>query len=125
MSSDLMPASASISLALVLYTLGVFTQRHRGSLTGPILALFWLGLVCDATGATLMKGMARSGGGPATSAVHGVTGAIAIVLMRSGEGAMRRGPDKCGGCEPRADRRACPKPGDRPLDLVGVPSGSW
>ena len=74
-------ASIAITMALVLYTVGVFTERHRGSLTGPILPLFWLGLVCDSTGTAIMTSMARSNAGAGAPAIHGITGALAIVLM--------------------------------------------
>lgn len=80
MSTMLMIASAAITTALILYTAGVLTERHRGHLDGRILALFWAGLVCDTTGTTLMTAMARSGSAGAP-AVHGITGAAAIVLM--------------------------------------------
>lgn len=81
MSGQLMFASITITMALVLYTVGVFTERHRGSLTGPILTLFWLGLVCDSTGTAIMTSMARSNAGAGAPTIHGITGALAIVLM--------------------------------------------
>ena len=42
------------------------------------LALFWLGLVCDTTGTTLMG---RLSGGAFRLNLHGVTGALAVILM--------------------------------------------
>ena len=81
MSGQLMFASIAITMALILYTIGVFTERHRGALTGPILTLFWLGLICDSTGTAIMTSMARSNAGADAPAIHGITGALAIVLM--------------------------------------------
>lgn len=80
MRSLVMPASLAITLALVLYTIGVFSERRAGRLGGRQLALFWCGLACDTTGTTLMTMIAHSGGTGAP-AIHGVTGALAIVLM--------------------------------------------
>ena len=82
MSPLLMIASIAITTALVFYTIGVFAERRAGHLNGKHLALFWLGLVCDTTGTTVMTIMARSGaGGEAAPAIHGVTGLLAILLM--------------------------------------------
>lgn len=80
MSPMLAIASAAITAALALYTAGVLAERRLGHLDGRILALFWAGLACDTTGTTLMSAMARSGAAGAP-AIHGVTGAAAIVLM--------------------------------------------
>ncbi|MST72536.1 HsmA family protein [Olsenella porci] len=80
MRSLVMPASLAITLALVLYTIGVFSERRAGRLGGRQLALFWCGLACDTTGTTLMTMIAHSGGTGAP-AIHGITGALAIVLM--------------------------------------------
>lgn len=81
MSPMLMFASIAITAALLLYTAGVFSERAAGRLAGKHLALFWAGLVCDTTGTTLMTIMARTGGGEAVPAIHGVTGLLAILLM--------------------------------------------
>jgi uncharacterized repeat protein (TIGR03987 family) len=66
-----------ISLALVFYTIGVWSERIQGRLKPWHLVFFYLGLVCDTWGTGLMIEM--SGG--LTADIHGITGVIAIVLM--------------------------------------------
>ena len=66
-----------ISLALVFYTIGVWSERIQGRLKPWHLIFFYLGLVCDTWGTGLMIEMA----GGLTSDIHGVTGVIAILLM--------------------------------------------
>lgn len=80
MSPMLATASAVISLALVAYTIGVFSERRSGELKRSHLAFFWLGLICDSTGTGLMSIMAQNSGG-AMSLLHPVTGFLAIALM--------------------------------------------
>jgi len=74
-----MPAGASIiiTLALVFYTIGVWSERVVGRLKVWHLFFFCLGLVCDTVG----TGMMFSFAGRWTFDVHGVTGMVAIVLM--------------------------------------------
>ena len=62
----LIPASATITLALAFYTIGVFWERSA--------------LACDATGTSLMSVIARSSAAP-VSPVHLVTGTLALLLM--------------------------------------------
>jgi uncharacterized repeat protein (TIGR03987 family) len=66
-----------ISLALVFYSVGVWSERIQGRLKSWHLIFFWAGLVCDTWGTGLMIDMA----GGLTSDIHGVTGVIAIMLM--------------------------------------------
>ncbi|MFZ0531549.1 MAG: HsmA family protein [Anaerolineales bacterium] len=66
-----------ISLALIFYSIGVWSERIQGKLKTWHLIFFWSGLVCDMWGTGLMIDMA----GGLTSDIHGVTGVIAIVLM--------------------------------------------
>ena len=66
-----------ISLALVFYSIGVWSEHCPGRLEPWHLVFFWLGLVCDTVGTTLMFEMA----GGLTWSVHGLTGVIAILLM--------------------------------------------
>ena len=66
-----------ISLALVFYSIGVWSERISGKLKPWHLAFFWLGFVCDTWGTGMMIDMA----GGLTSDLHGVTGSIAIILM--------------------------------------------
>jgi uncharacterized repeat protein (TIGR03987 family) len=63
--------------ALLLYTLGVWSERFAGRLKPWHLLFFWAGFIFDTTGTTLMGIMA----GKMDFDVHGVTGALAIVLM--------------------------------------------
>lgn len=77
MTPKLMFASSSIMLAAVLYTIAVFGERRAGALSARHLALFWVGLVFDTTGTTLMSQIA----GGWKWDLHGVTGMAAIVLM--------------------------------------------
>jgi uncharacterized repeat protein (TIGR03987 family) len=74
-----MDASASIviTLALVFYSIGVWSERLAGRLKPWHLVFFWLGLACD----TLGTGMMLDFAGGLTADVHGVTGVIAILLM--------------------------------------------
>ena len=67
-----------ITAALILYTTGVWSEKKAGVLRPWHLALFWLGLACDTTGTTLMG---RLSGGAFQFNLHGVTGALAIILM--------------------------------------------
>ena len=66
-----------ITLALVFYSIGVWSERIAGRLKAWHLFFFWLGLVCDTVGTALMMEMA----GGLTFGVHGVTGVTAILLM--------------------------------------------
>ena len=66
-----------ITLALVFYTIGVWSERIAGRLKGWHLIFFWLGLACDTTGTAIMLDYA----GGLTADVHGVTGVTAILLM--------------------------------------------
>lgn len=80
MSPLLVLAMSAITLALVFYTIGVFGERRSGELMPRHLVLFWLGLVFDTTGTTIMSIMARDNDGTA-SPLHAITGVLAIVLM--------------------------------------------
>ena len=66
-----------ITLALVFYSIGVWSERIAGRLKPWHLVFFWLGLICDTVGTALMMEMA----GGLTFGVHGVTGVAAILLM--------------------------------------------
>ena len=67
----------AINLALVFYSIGVWSERIQGRLKPWHLAFFGLGLVCDTVGTGLMFEMA----GGLTFDVHGLTGMLAIILM--------------------------------------------
>ncbi|MBC8508815.1 MAG: TIGR03987 family protein [Chloroflexi bacterium] len=70
-------ASIIITLALVFYSIGVWSERIAGELKNWHLAFFVLGLICDTWGTGMMLEMA----GGMTADIHGITGLIAILLM--------------------------------------------
>jgi uncharacterized repeat protein (TIGR03987 family) len=70
-------ASIIITLALVFYSIGVWSERIAGRLKPWHLVFFVLGLICDTWGTGLM--MDFSGG--LTFDIHGLSGLIAIILM--------------------------------------------
>lgn len=70
-------AIIAINLALVFYSIGVWSERIAGRLKPWHLAFFWLGLVFDTLGTTLMFEAA----GGLTFDVHGLSGLLAILLM--------------------------------------------
>lgn len=70
-------ASIVITLALIAYTIGVWSERLAGRLKPWHLAFFWLGLVFDTVGTGMMLDFA----GGLTFDIHGLTGLLAIVLM--------------------------------------------
>lgn len=78
MSTELILAIITITLALVFYTIGVFSERKSGSLLKKHVILFWIGLCFDTTGTTIMSTIAKDG---SLFSAHGLTGALAIVLM--------------------------------------------
>lgn len=80
MSFELIAASAAITLALVFYTVGVFSERRAGSLKLSHVLLFWGGLVFDTTGTTIMTNIAQTSGATGFG-IHAVSGLLAIVLM--------------------------------------------
>lgn len=71
-------AVISISCALVFYTIGVFGEKITGSLKLWHLVMFWIGLVFDTTGTTLMGKIAND---VLSLNFHSITGLIAIILM--------------------------------------------
>ncbi len=66
-----------ITMALIFYSIGVWSERFAGRLKYWHLVFFWLGLVCDTWGTGLMMEMAEG----LTFDLHGITGMIAILLM--------------------------------------------
>jgi len=75
--SESMLAVIVINLALLFYSIGVWSERIQGRLKWWHLAFFGLGLFCDTWGTGLMFEMA----GGMTFDIHGLTGLLAIVLM--------------------------------------------
>jgi uncharacterized repeat protein (TIGR03987 family) len=70
-------ASVIITAALVLYTIGVWSERLQGRLKWWHLAFFYAGLACDTIGTGMMFDFA----GGLTFDVHGISGLLAIILM--------------------------------------------
>ena len=70
-------AVITISLALVMYTIGVWSERAAGTLKPWHLAFFGAGVVFDTIGTAAMSGLA----GGFRLNLHGATGLIALVLM--------------------------------------------
>jgi uncharacterized repeat protein (TIGR03987 family) len=70
-------AAITITLALIFYTIGVWSERIQGRLKPWHLVFFVLGLICDTIGTGMMLEFA----GGLTFDIHGVTGVIAILLM--------------------------------------------
>lgn len=79
MSMTIVLPMAAITAALILYTIGVFAERHKGTLEAWHLAMFWLGLACDTAGTFLMTNLANDGS--ANMGLHVLTGAAAVILM--------------------------------------------
>ena len=66
-----------INLALVFYSIGVWSERIKGQLKIWHLFFFWAGIICDTWGTGLMFDMA----GGMTFDIHGISGLSAIILM--------------------------------------------
>jgi uncharacterized repeat protein (TIGR03987 family) len=66
-----------INLALLFYSIGVWSERLSGRLKIWHTVFFWLGLVCDTWGTGLMFEFV---GGMAFN-IHGLSGVLAILLM--------------------------------------------
>lgn len=71
-------AVISITLALLFYTVGVWSEKKQGELKKWHLIVFWIGLVFDTLGTTIMGKIAGAGFG---INFHSVTGLLAILLM--------------------------------------------
>jgi len=70
-------ATVVITAALILYTIGVWSERLQGRLKWWHLVFFYAGLVCDTVGTGMMFDFA----GGLTFDVHGISGLLAIILM--------------------------------------------
>lgn len=80
MNQTLIAAIVTITLALIFYTTGVWMEKIQKKLKVVHLVLFVLGLICDSIGTALMSTLAEHSDGSFLG-VHGITGAIAIILM--------------------------------------------
>jgi uncharacterized repeat protein (TIGR03987 family) len=79
MPRELIVPSIIMSLALVFYTTGVWSERFMRDLRGWHVALFWLGLACDGYATSLMNHLVAAGQRPGL--IHTVTGIAAFGLM--------------------------------------------
>lgn len=77
-----------ITVALIIYTIAVWTLRAEGRLQWIHAALFGVGFACDLAANVLMAQLARESSlapasalGQALGAIMTVTGLIAVVLM--------------------------------------------
>jgi len=66
-----------INLALLFYSIGVWSERIQGRLKIWHTVFFWLGLVCDTWGTGMMFDYV----GGMTFDIHGISGLLAIILM--------------------------------------------
>ncbi len=81
MSGKLIAAIITITLALICYTIGVWSEHRAKKLKISHLIFFWVGLVFDTTGTTIMTSISKESGGSSLLSSHGITGALAIILM--------------------------------------------
>jgi uncharacterized repeat protein (TIGR03987 family) len=77
MPGQVLLALVLITLALIFYSIGVWSERIAGRLKSWHLVFFWGGFVFDTTGTGIMLEMA----GGIKFDLHGLTGLIAILLM--------------------------------------------
>ena len=66
-----------INVALLFYSIGVWSERLQGRLKIWHTAFFWLGLVCDTWGTGMMFDFV----GGMSYDIHGISGLLAIILM--------------------------------------------
>ncbi|WP_397538143.1 HsmA family protein [Rummeliibacillus pycnus] len=71
-------ATIFISAALVFYSVGVWSEKFQKTLKLWHVIIFWIGLICDTLGTTMMEKMATEG---SLFSFHGITGLLAILLM--------------------------------------------
>ena len=71
-------AIISITSALIFYTIGVWSEKFQRKLKRWHLFIFYLGLIFDTLGTTLMSKIVAGG---FQLNFHGVTGLSAIILM--------------------------------------------
>lgn len=79
MNSLVLSAIIFITLALILYSTGIWGEKIVKRLLLVHVILLWLGWVCDFTGTTLMTVVA----GRLSFNLHSLSGALAILLMLS------------------------------------------
>jgi uncharacterized repeat protein (TIGR03987 family) len=74
-------STIAITLALILYSIGVWSERLAKILKPKHLAFFWAGFIFDTTGTTLMTTLASTMSNQNFLNIHAITGILAIVLM--------------------------------------------
>lgn len=80
----LVAAIILITLALVFYTVGVWSEKRAGILKPWHAVMFLLGLLCDGSGTFVMSLIASSGtsiGSPILNEIMAITGTLALILM--------------------------------------------
>jgi uncharacterized repeat protein (TIGR03987 family) len=70
-------AAVIINLALLFYSIGVWSERLQGRLKVWHTVFFWFGLVCDTWGTGMMFDYV----GGMRYDIHGFSGVLAIALM--------------------------------------------
>lgn len=75
----LIAAIVIISMALIFYSVGVWSERIQGGLRGWHVVAFGLGLLCDFVGTAFMAELVRLTG--QDNRFHAVLGSIAVFLM--------------------------------------------
>ena len=83
----LLAAIVIISMALIFYSVGVWSERIQGRLKGWHVTAFGLGLVCDFVGTAFMAELVRLTG--QDNRLHAVLGSIAVFLMTFRKGSAR------------------------------------
>ena len=76
MTTRLLFAITFIVSAFVSYSIGVWSEKFAGRLKGWHLVFFWVGLISDTSGTTIMFTISGN-----ASNAHAITGKIAILLM--------------------------------------------
>ncbi|GCE23891.1 HsmA family protein [Dictyobacter kobayashii] len=71
-------AIIAMTVALILYTIGVWSERIAKYLKAWHLFFFWGGLLFDSAGTEMMHLLA---GGQFDISLHSMTGAVALLLM--------------------------------------------
>jgi len=77
MTGELIISMILISMALLFYSIGVWSERFAGKLKKWHLIFFWSGLIFDTTGTGIMFEIADGMG----TDIHSITGLLAIILM--------------------------------------------
>lgn len=75
----LIAAIVIISMALIFYSVGVWSERIQGGLRGWHVVAFGLGLLCDFVGTAFMAELVRLTG--QDNRLHAVLGSVAVFLM--------------------------------------------